>query len=129
MFQNVYALIIEDDMSDADVLQTLLLRLGFQCDYVDNRGLFDALGDIPRPDIIFLDLQMPGMDGYQVLEELHAIPELAGIPIVAYTAHLTESQAAKRAGFHSFLGKPLKSSQLAGQLQRIMNNEHIWEVR
>lgn len=129
MFEDTYVVVIDDDPSDADVLISLLSRLGITIDWLDSHNVLENIEQITRPQAIFLDLEMPGINGYQVLEWLHAHPDYADIPIVAYTAHSSEIGAAKQAGFHSFLGKPLRSKALAEQVARIINDEPVWDVR
>ena len=62
-----------------------------------------------RPDLILMDVQLPGMNGYQVTRRIKAIPALAGIPVVVLTAHaLASDQAlAREAGCSAFLAKPI----------------------
>lgn len=125
-----HALIIDDNPTDADVLRALLARLGLTYDVViDSRKLPDVLPDLTVPDFIFLDLEMPGINGYQVLDALRAAPDYANVPVIAYTAHSAEMPYAREAGFHSFLGKPLRGASFQDQLERIINNIPVWEVR
>ncbi len=130
MFDGLQALIIEDDETDVDVLRSLLTRLGATCTVLyDSREIFPALKAIPVPHIIFLDLEIPGTNGYEVLEALIADPDLRPIPVVAYTSHLSEMATAREAGFHSFLGKPLKGGNFAHYLEQILNGHSVWEQR
>jgi CheY-like chemotaxis protein len=129
-FQNVYVLIIDDNPSDAEVLRGLLDRIGVKYDVVfDYRDIHTALEQIKIPHAIFLDLEIPGTNGYEVLEFIRSIPNFGKVPIVAYSAHSSEMNFARQAGFNSFLGKPLRSSQFAAQLEQILNGESVWEVR
>ncbi len=84
---------------------------------------------VHAPDIIFLDLEMPDLNGYDVLKELHGIPKFSGVPVVAYTSHTSEMGFAREAGFHSFLGKPLNSGAFGDQVASIINDRPVWEVR
>lgn len=126
---NYYALIIEDNAGDTKVLQSLLRRVGMDYEAFDGMGVLEALDQVNVPDIIFLDLEMPHINGYQVLEKLQALPDFANIPVVAYTSHTSEMTFAREAGFHSFLGKPLNSAAFGAQVDQILNGEPVWEVR
>lgn len=129
-FEGIHALIIEDTATDAEVLRSLLERLGVSYSMVnDSRKIEAVLGESQAPNVIFLDLELPGGNGYQVIELLRALPATTGVPVVAYTSHNSEMANARDRGFHSFLGKPLKQGQFAEQLSRILNDEAVWEVR
>lgn len=127
---DIYALIIEDNRSDASVLQALLNRLEVAHDVLhDPRAFSERLENAPRPDVVFLDLEMPGMSGFDVLALLSSLPQFNQVPVVAYTANTAQMPEARQAGFHSFLGKPLRSGEFAGQLERILSGEPVWEMR
>jgi two-component system cell cycle response regulator DivK len=128
-FSGVHALIIEDEETSVDVLQNLLeqLEVGSSVIY-SNPDMAEIIGQTARPDVIFLDLEMPNMNGYEVLELIHSDPEFEGVPVVAYTTHISHMNEARRAGFHSFLGKPLHRYDFADNLRRILNGESVWEA-
>ncbi len=75
-------------------------------------GLDMALRD--PPELILLDLNLPVMDGFQVLRALRAEPELAAIPVIAVTADATDAtrQRAEQAGFNDLLTKPIGANDL-----------------
>jgi CheY-like chemotaxis protein len=128
--ENVLALIIEDTESDADVLANLLDQLGVMYNVLlATHDSLDTFTDFDIPDVIFLDLELPGSNGYQVLESIKIDANMRHIPVVAYTSHLSEMAAARDAGFHSFLGKPLKRSAFGAQLANIINNVPVWDAR
>ena len=125
-----YVLIVEDDKYSAEVLGDLLKQTGIQFTAVmDSREVGNVIGSLPHLDAIFLDLDMPSINGYDLLETIHADGRWQGIPVVAYTAYLSEMVNARNAGFHSFLGKPLKSKDFPKQIASILNNQPVWEVR
>ena len=74
-----------------------------------------------RPDAVFLDIQMPGMDGLETLERLQA--EHAGLPVVVMTAYGTVQTAmeAVRLGAFEYLGKPLDIDQIRSLLRRALD--------
>ncbi len=75
-----------------------------------------------RPDAILLDMQMPKMDGFAVLEELHTDPQLAKIPVVLLTAlvELTEPQNIARLRVQGAIAKPCHPTQIASQISQIL---------
>lgn len=127
---DIHALIIDDDEASVDVLQSLLSKIGVKSTTIKplSRNMFAELSDAPPVDIVFLDLEMPVMNGYEVLDKLQSSPEFESVPVVAHSVHTSHLNEAYDAGFHSFIGKPLNRRTFEGNLQRILNGEHIWEV-
>lgn len=125
----IEALIVDDNPINHDVIATLLETVGLKAIAIDSPRLIgETLDSATNIRVIFLDLEFPQHDGFELLKELKADPRLVGIPIVAYSVHTSEIDRARRLGFHSFLGKPLNAQAFASQLERILNNEHVWEV-
>lgn len=125
----VHALIIEDDQVSVDVLQSLLDQLKVTSSVVaGNSQIGKTLRKVERPDVIFLDLEMPGYNGYEVLDMLRDDEEFEGVPIVAYTTHISHMNDARNAGFNSFLGKPLDRYSFGDNLTRILRGESVWEA-
>jgi CheY-like chemotaxis protein len=82
----------------------------------------------PMPDVIFLDLEMPGNSGYQVFEALKSIPQTQNVPMVAYTTHISHANQVKQSGFDGFLGKPLNRHEFPKILEQILNGESVWII-
>src|SRR5689334_14278408 len=125
---DVYALIIEDDSYSTDVLGNLLDRL--EVSYIAiNNGLhiLDVFTRIPRVDVIFLDLELPGATGYEVFKIIKSVQESQSVPVVAYTSHTNEMAKTHKLGFNGFLSKPLNGSEFADQLARILDGQEVWE--
>jgi CheY-like chemotaxis protein len=128
-FNGKLALIIEDDTTSIRVLEQLLKLLQVET-YVltDTGNFYHDLAEIPVPDVIFLDLEMPGRNGYEILDYLKTSNIVQSVPVVAYSTHVSHLNNARDAGFHSFLGKPLDGKLFAQQLDDILNNIPVWEV-
>lgn len=77
-----------------------------------------ALAAAELPDLILMDLQLPGMSGHQALEALRADSRTAGIPVIAVTADALYDGALDESGFDDRLTKPLRISELQNALQR-----------
>lgn len=123
------ALIIDDNADNVGVLAEMLMLEGLEYVAIQNPTQVESV--IARDasfDVVFLDLEMPHIDGYDMLEKLHADSRFNQVPIVAYTVHVSEINVARELGFHSFLGKPLDADQFPQQLQRILNDEPVWET-
>jgi two-component system cell cycle response regulator DivK len=125
----VHALIIDDDAKNLDVLAKLLNMQGVSCTRVARPALLDAaLQSLDEVDVVFLDLEMPGASGYDVLEKLKSDARFQYVPVVAYTVHVSELTIAHQQGFHSFLGKPLDADKFPEQLARILDGQPVWET-
>jgi CheY-like chemotaxis protein len=124
-----HVLVIDDDRNSLEVL-ALLLEMG-GVDYTllqDPRQLEVALDSLPRLDLVFLDLEMPNIDGYQVFEFFQAQRQFQGLPIIACTVHLNEIQTARAMGFHSFLAKPLDSDLFPEHLACLLRGQAVWKA-
>lgn len=128
-FEGVLALIIEDDASSIKVLKSLLSQLGADSIAIsDTSYIQNELRGIERPDVIFIDLEMPANNGYSVLEIIQSDSFFDGVPTVAYTTHISHLNEARTAGFHSFLGKPVDGDKFPVFLGEILSGTDIWEV-
>ena len=129
IFEGKTALIIEDDDTSIRVMQQLLKQVNIPVSVIwDSGKVKDQLKDIPAPDVIFLDLEMPSSNGYTVLQMIQKDSKFAGVPIVAYTTHTSHLNDARNAGFHSFLGKPINGREFPANLEKILSGENVWEV-
>ena len=77
-----------------------------------------ALAETKRPDVIVMDINLPGMDGFRALERLRRCAETAAIPVIALSAAAMPEDIERglRAGFHSYLAKPIKVSEVVAAL-------------
>lgn len=124
----IYALLIDDNQDNLNVLAQLLSKEGVQSIKIEHPNklpsLLESLGQI---DVVFLDLEMQGKDGFQIRDALRSNPHFNGVPIVAYTVHVSEIDTVYQHGFDGFLGKPLDATRFPEQLGRILNGESVWE--
>ncbi len=90
------ALIIDDQEASRYVLKGLLGKIPLEPVEADHglEGLRRAREE--QPDVIFLDLAMPGLDGFEVLDQLKAEPVTRGIPVIVATSHVLEREEAER---------------------------------
>ena len=123
------ALIIDDNSKNMAVLARLLATEGVESVQVnDPRILESAIESPDKFDVVFLDLEMPMIDGFQVLDTLKTDERFQSVPVVAYTVHVSEMRNAYQHGFDGFIGKPLDSDRFPNQLSRILNGEGVWET-
>ncbi len=124
-----YALIIDDDAYSVHIMERLLDQQDIAYTSVkDPTQLSSVLQTLEHIDVIFLDLEMPHLDGYEVLGILKKhFGE--NVPIVACTVHTAEIHTTRKLGFYSFVAKPLDFNRFPEQLRRIMAGTPVWEAR
>jgi len=102
-------LIIEDNDQNLYLATFLLEKGGYQT-YAARTGVegIDLAAKV-RPDQILLDIQLPCMDGFEVLDRLRKIPELDGVPITAVTSHamVGDRERCLAAGCNGYIEKPI----------------------
>ena len=115
-------LLVDDEDSLRRVMRDLLLRDGF--DVVEARTGAEALDQVDRhaPDIVVLDLNLPGMDGYSVLSELRTRPATQRIPVIVLTAKGDEDNEVRvfELGADDFLSKPFRAKALSKRLEVVL---------
>jgi CheY-like chemotaxis protein len=130
--QAARVLIVDDHVDSADSLATLLRLWGHDAHVAYNGR--DALAKASRfvPDVIFLDLAMPAMDGLAVAAEIVALPELKNVRLIAVTGmtDLGYRLRAQQAGIGEYLLKPVDLDVLRKLLtQRVLDRLGSMEVR
>jgi CheY-like chemotaxis protein len=111
-------LVVDDNPTGREVLQQLLARKGFRVEAADRGEEALRLARELRPVAIMLDAVMPGMDGWAVLTNLKADPELADIPVVLFTGMADDRDKAFRLGAAEYVVKPVEPDYLVALLRR-----------
>jgi len=115
-------LLVDDEDSLRKVLKDLLEREGYVVS--EARDGVQALDQVDRvgPDIIVLDLNMPGLDGYGVLSHLRSRPATADIPVLVLTAKSDEDNEVRvfELGADDFLTKPFRARALSARLEAVL---------
>ncbi len=115
------ALVIDDNRSTADSFVRVLKALGIEgrAAYGPGPGMSFLRNEVP--DVIFLDLNMPGVSGFEIMSYVSREPRLAGVPVVIVTSD-DQPQTRKQAmegGARGFLVKPVTVDALEGQLKKM----------
>ena len=102
-------LIVDDNVDSADSLRLLLEMRGHSAHVVNDGRLAADAARTFKPDIVLLDVGLPGMDGYQVVRQFRAEPDLATLMVVATTGYgrLEDKLRCLAAGFDQHIAKPL----------------------
>ncbi|MFE6862238.1 response regulator [Nocardia sp. NPDC057668] len=113
-------LITREAFTDNKIHNTLhVVRDGLQAlDFLFRTGEY---ADAPRPDLVLLDLQLPGCDGREVLTRIRADRELAAIPVIVLTASAAESDILRsyRLAANAYVTKPVEIEEFTAALRKI----------
>jgi CheY-like chemotaxis protein len=127
-------LYVEDDLQSRKIMEIILretmglMQVAIFEDSTDFLTRVKALGY--KPDVIFLDIHMQPINGFQMLNLLTAETEYQQIPVVALTASVMNEEVAllRKSGFRGVIPKPLDMDTFPDSLQRILNGEHLWRI-
>ena len=115
-------IVAEDDATNRWVLCRMLTKMGYDIKRaVDGeQAVAAALREDAR--IVFMDLNMPGLSGYEAAGRIKATPGLHGVRVVAVTGDVTERarRDCETAGFDGFLAKPVRKTELQAELDRAL---------
>ena len=116
-------LLVEDQEDNRRIIRDLLSVSGY--DLVEatsgEEGLA-VLGAQERPDLILMDIDLPGLDGYEVTRRIRAIPDLRQIPIIAVTSYALsgDDQKAFAAGCNGYVTKPFSPRLLLAKIREYL---------
>jgi len=123
-----FLFIIDDDEDDQLFLNEAVsdLNIPIECHYANNGEVaLSVLREetIPVPDYIFLDLNMPRLNGKECLAEIKKMPRYSHVPVIIYTtsSHQKDVQEIMQSGASYFLTKPTRISELCRKLQDIFS--------
>ncbi|MEW6752930.1 MAG: ATP-binding protein, partial [Candidatus Latescibacterota bacterium] len=120
------ALVADDVEQNRDILRGMLEGLGAQVQAVESGPEALAALDAFQPDIVFLDIRMPGMDGVETLSRIRQDSAWGGLKAVAVSASVLEHErrAFLAAGFNAFLDKPLRVERICAVLARLLRVQY-----
>ena len=120
--QGACVLLVEDEEQLRRVMKDLLQREGYRV--AEARDGIQALDEIDRsaPDVIILDLNLPGLDGYGVLAQLRSRPATREIPVMVLTAKGDEDNEVRvfELGADDFVTKPFRARSLTARLEAVL---------
>jgi two-component system cell cycle response regulator DivK len=115
-------LVVEDHEDNRRILQDLLENAGYETLQADTAEAGVSLADAQRPDLILMDIQLPGLDGYDATRRIKANPALRHVPIIAVTSYaLSGDEArARAAGCDGYVTKPFSPRALLATIREYL---------
>jgi two-component system cell cycle response regulator DivK len=115
-------LVVEDTEDNRQIIRDLLSSVGYELIEAVDGAEGVAMAQNHHPDLILMDIQLPGMDGYEATRQIRALPELAGVPIIAVTSYDLSGDEAKTraAGCDGYVAKPFSPRQLLAKIREFL---------
>ena len=118
-------LVVEDNDRNLKLVRDVLQFAGFHVVEARTGEEGVALARQSPPDLVLMDVQLPGIDGTEALRQLRESPSTATIPVVALTAFAMkdDEERTRRAGFDGYVAKPLSVRALPEQVRGFLDRE------
>ena len=117
-------LVVEDNPLNLKLVRDVLTAFGYDVVAAQSGEEGVELAGRCDPDLVLMDLQLPGIDGYEALRLLRMDPQLGGVPVVALTAFAMreDRERTASAGFDGYLSKPISVRELPSQVGDFLSN-------
>jgi two-component system, cell cycle response regulator DivK len=118
-------LVVEDTEDNRRIVRDLLTSVGYALIEAADGDEGVVLAQSERPDLILMDIQLPVIDGYEATRRIRAVPDLAGVPIIAVTSYALSGDEAKAraAGCDGYVAKPFSPRQLLAKIREFLPDE------
>jgi CheY-like chemotaxis protein len=123
----VRVLVVEDNATNVMLVRAILKTTGCRVDHVATAEEARAWLAVQRPDLILMDVRLPGLDGLSFTRELRARPSTRDIPIIAVTANAMsgDEDAAWRAGCDAYIAKPIGMRALIEKIEMVLGRRNV----
>ncbi len=114
-------LLIEDEPHIAEAIRYILVRDGWVvASHGEGRSALEAIRR-ESPDVVVLDVMLPGRSGYEILEEMRADPDLSTLPVLVLSARgqSADRAMAESAGASRFIAKPFANAEIVAALRQM----------
>jgi CheY-like chemotaxis protein len=117
-------LLVEDDEMNRDMLSRRLIKREFEVVIATDGEQGVAMASSETPDIILMDMSLPGIDGWTATRQVKADEATRAIPVIALTAHAMagDREKALEAGCDDFDTKPVELQRLLGKIEALLEN-------
>jgi two-component system, cell cycle response regulator DivK len=120
-------LVVEDNERNLKLVRDVLQYAGFDVVAASSAEQGVAMAMDSPPDLVLMDLQLPGMDGTEALRQLRSSPRTSSVPVVAVTAFAMKDdrERALSAGFDGYLEKPISVHALPAQVRSFLPPKEV----
>lgn len=124
VFEPALILVVDDVLSNIETVENLLSSIGLTITSAENGEIALEILNHTIPDLILLDIRMPGIDGYEVAKRIKENPRTKHIPVIAFTASVFYTEDIENSdNFDGYLYKPANRSKLLGQLTKFLKHK------
>jgi two-component system cell cycle response regulator DivK len=115
---------IEDQVDNQRIVRDLMASAGYQVIEAIRGDQGVALAEECNPDLILMDIQLPGLDGYEATRRIKANPKLRQIPIIVVTSYALsgDEEKARAAGCDAYLAKPFDAMKLLAVVRQYLDS-------
>ena len=115
-------LLVEDNEDNRVIVDAMLSHAGYRVLVATSGDAGVALARSAEPDVVLMDIALPGMDGWEATRRLKGDPATSRIPVVALTAHAMthDCERAMALGFDGYLAKPIEPRAVLAEVERIV---------
>jgi CheY-like chemotaxis protein len=120
-------LLVEDNALNRDMLSRRLVRRGYTVIVAHDGEQGHAMACAHDPDLILMDIGLPGMDGWTLTRMLKSQAQTCAIPIIALTAHalLTDREKAREVGCDDYDTKPVEFGRLLQKIENLLVSKEV----
>lgn len=117
----VHVLLIEDEPNISEAIEFILSRDGYRVTVLQEGSQALARVRVEAPDLVILDLMLPGLSGLEILTQIRADPQLRDLPVLMLTAkgQGRDREAAERAGVSHFMTKPFSNGDMRAAVRAL----------
>ena len=117
-------LVVEDNPKNLKLVRDVLVHWGYEVLVATSGEDGVRVASEQRPDLVLMDLQLPGMDGTEALHRIRSAPAETEVPVVAVTAFAMndDRERALRSGFDGYIEKPISVRDLQDQVQHFLTS-------
>jgi CheY-like chemotaxis protein len=116
-------LVVEDYGPTRDALAELLVEAGFSVETAVSGSEAYAKAVRERPDLILMDLSLPGVDGTEATQMIRADARTKNIPVLALSGHKRKEKAALEAGCDAFVSKPFDTAEVEQRIRALLRGK------